>query len=353
MVVEQCRFVLLPLSLSVVHVVRESLWIRFPWNILAGLIVLALVAGLPFAWKKDRTMFFGLAWFAVGLLPSLDLIPVAVPLLEHRLYVPLAGAAIAGARLIQILAASPARAGLVRWACLCVIAGAGAVSFTRLPVWANSETLWTDAIEKEPTAGRSYLNLAGYYFEREAYDKTIGLMKQYLTLEPDDLLAYARLRQTYVLDRQYGEAASVCRAMIARNPGNPHRYIELAKFFEQLNQPDSARSVYREAIAADPTSDEAAVDLGILSERLGDRRSAEESYLLATRLAPRHAYPYFALGRLLALDGRDEDALRAIESGAALGEPPKDIVKLALGLYEKHGRRSDAERLKQRYGVTE
>ena len=353
MVVEQCRFVLLPLSLSVVHIVRESVWTRFPWNILAGLIVLALGAGLFFAWKKDRTMFFGLAWFAAGLLPALNIIPLAVPLLEHRMYVPLAGAAIAAARFAQLLAASPARARLIRWASLCVIAGAGSVSFMRLPVWTNSETLWTDAIAKAPTAGRSYLNLAGYYFEREEYDKTAGLMRRYLALEPDDLLAYARLRQTYVLNRQYGEASAVCRAMIARNPGNPHRYIELAKFFEQLNQPDSARSVYREAIAADPTSDEAAVDLGILSERLGDRCTAAESYSLATRIAPRHAYPYFALGRLLALDARDEDALRTIEAGAALGEPPKDIVKLAVGLYEKHGRRSDAERLKQRYGTTE
>lgn len=349
-IVEHCRLILLPFSLSVVHDLGSGIWIEFPWNVLAALAVLLLALALRFAWKKDHVVFFGLAWFTLGLLPTLNLIPLAVPLLEHRLYVPLAGIAIACGRLAGMLSLPPARGRIVNASFAFIIVAAGIVSFLRIPVWKDSESLWTDAIRKAPGVSRSYLNLAGFYFERSEYDRTIVLMKQYLVLEPDDFMGYSKLRQTYVLNRQYGEAAAVSRTLIAKSPRNPHRYIELAKFFEQLSMPDSAKALYLEAMAADSTSDEAALDLGVLSERLGDLSSAERYYRRATEIAPRHAYPSFALGGVLARLGRDSLAVRSIEEGIAKGEPPKETARLLLHLYEKTGRRDDARRLREKFG---
>ena len=346
--IEHLRLILVPTSLSVVHAFKESLWARFPWNTLAALGAVSIVPGLLYAWKRDRVVFFGLSWFLLGLLPALNLIPVAVPLLEHRLYVPLAGLALAAGRLLELF--SPGREKILNASFALLIVACGVMSLLRLPVWKDSESLWTDAIAKSPNESRSYLNLAGFYFERTEYDRTITLMKQYLALEPEDLMGYSRLRQTYVLSGRLGDAVAVSRELIARSPRNPHRYIELAKFFERIGAPDSAKVLYLEAIAADSTTDEACLDLAALSERLGDRAAAEMYLRRALLMNPSHPYPSFALGNILAQTGRDSEAIRSIEEGIAKGEPPVETARLLLGLYEKANRRAEAGRLREKYG---
>ena len=124
------------------------------------------------------------------------------------------------------------------WLASPLIAALAIGSMLRLPVWQNSETLWRDAIEKSPEASRSYFNLAGYYFERQEYEKTIGLMKTYVALKPDDALGYVKLGQTLQIAGRNDEASQVRRALIDcyRRTGDTTRAGELSRMPEPGKQ---------------------------------------------------------------------------------------------------------------------
>ena len=99
------RLFVLPVGLSAdTDLTLIPVW--YDTRVLAGACALAALAWvavrcakIPRAWPVT----FGLAWFAIGLLPTSSVIPLAEPLNEHRVFLPYIGlvlAAVWGARLL-------------------------------------------------------------------------------------------------------------------------------------------------------------------------------------------------------------------------------------------------------------
>ena len=211
---EHLKFIFIPFGYSVVHPFDKLLWREQPWTLVSWCIVILLAAAMWRSWSRKGPGGAGLAWFAIGLLPLLGLFPLAVQILEHRLYVPMAGVAIAVAGGISTTWQKPFARKVIVPSAVVLLALFAILSMQRLMVWQNSETLWLDAIEKAPTAGRSYFNLAGYYYDRRQYDRTIGLMHSYIGLQPDDPMGYIQLRQTYEISGRSDEALDTQRRLI-------------------------------------------------------------------------------------------------------------------------------------------
>ena len=311
---EHCTLALLPLQLSIVHPPEQLRWLFFPWTIAALLIPLSLLGITWYCRRKDGVICFGLLWFLVGLLPLLGLVPVAVPILEHRLYLPLVGLALAAARIVSLLSVRKSST-LVTLLLGIIIAVFAVASFLRLPVWRDSTTLWTDAIEKAPAVSRSYFNLAGYYFEHQQYDSTARLLKQYIELKPDDFLGYSKLRQAYFLAGRYEDAGFVSRQIIARNPLNAYRYLEAGMMYEQLHRYDSAAALYHEGLAVDSNA----------------------------------AVLRFHLGAVYAAQQDTMRAIDMIERGMNTGTPAPESVRLLHELYARTGQDVKARQLSERY----
>ncbi len=317
MLSEHLLLLVAPLRLVVVHPLTELFWLEDPWTYVAVGVVLLCAYALWWTWKNDRQSCFGLVWLAAGLVPVLNIIPVAVPILEHRLYAAAAGFGFAVTGFLH--RRTGASAFRIIMGVLLFAAAAG--SFLRIPVWKSSETLWTDAIAKEPTASRAYFNLAGYYFENKSYDKTIGLLNTYISLKPEDMIGYLKLRQTYLLTGRYTESSVVSRRMIALNPHNPNRYIEAGMLYEQFNMPDSAIEIYQQGIGVDTAFFQLHARLGTVYEALGDTVRARRYY---------------------------QDAIRLIEEGAKNDHPPMETIPLLRYLYERTGQSAKARALSAR-----
>ena len=246
-------FLVWPADLNIVHPIENVPWFEWP----AILVALAVAAGLCFVavryFRKEPLLGWSTAWLITGLVPLLNIFPLAVPILEHRLYAASAGFALAAAvfagKLRTFSAFRNAAMPLLAAACFIL----AAVAWARLPVWKNSERLWLDAIEKEPGASRSYFNLAGYYFEQQKFDRTISLLETYVRLKPDDFTGLAKLRQSYFLAGRPDEAARVCRTLIDQNPRNVGRYVEAGVLFERMGLSDSVIAVYEEGLRVDST----------------------------------------------------------------------------------------------------
>jgi tetratricopeptide (TPR) repeat protein len=267
-------FLVWPAKLSVVHPIENVPWFEWPAILAAILACAALVAVGVLAFRRDPAVAWAVAWLVAGMAPLVNVFPLAVPILEHRLYAASAGFAVAIAISVMklMVPASSARGSAKSGGAMmsapaipllvtaCVVLAA--LTWVRLPAWANSETLWLDAIEKEPGGARSYFNLAGYYFERGQFDRTAALLETYVKLKPEDFAGFTKLRQTYFLAGRPMDAAKVCRMMIERDPANPARYIEAGILFEKLGIGDSVVSVYEEGLRLNP-------DFYPLHKRLG------------------------------------------------------------------------------------
>jgi Flp pilus assembly protein TadD len=347
---EHVALLIAPLRQSIAHPVNELLWLRMPWNILAYIVPLLVVATLWLAWRRDRVLCFGLAWAILGLVPTLNILPIAVPIMEHRLYVPLIGFALVLARTCALLfdaTQKKHRYAITIGIIVCVYA---VLSFLRIPIWKNSETLWNDSIEKSPRYDRAYFNLAGYYFEQQQYDKTISMMQQYIQLRPDDFVGYARLRQTYFLAGHYSDAAFVCRQLIALSPNIPARYLELGELYEKLGAIDSAAQVYQQGILVNPGVCQLHDRLGSAFIQLGNVEDSRKEYLHAIELEKSYAPPYFGLAKLEAATRNYRQAITWVEEGLKRGNATNDILQLLSYLYEKTGEKEKARLLKQQYG---
>ncbi len=334
LMLEHISLLVIPVKLSVVHPLNSLFWLSAFWSIIATILLYCCKIVVFVSWRIDRVLSFGLLLLATGLLPVSNMIPLSVPILEHRLYIPVAGAVLILARLIILLRASKASSLTLPVTVGLLLLAAG-ISFFRLPVWKNSESLWRDAIEKAPTASRSYFNLSGYYFDLHQYDNVIPLLENYVRLEPFDNLAYSKLRQTYFFAGRYDDAARVCKTMIAFNPTNAQRYIETGILYERLNQLDSAYAIYKQGLVADLNSFQLHYQLGIVSEHMGITAEAETHYNNAIALNSKYAPALYALGNLYANSGNIEKAISTLETSLTFAKPPQEVLTLLHNLYGK------------------
>ena len=142
-------------------------------SLLAGptfISFLCLVAVLALAWKlrQKQPVFTFSVLFMLGVLAPTSLFVLPDFIFEHRIYLPLAGAAFVTALLAErvvrrIFRDDPAG----RWVLLAAATPVLVVLFfatqSRNKVWASDETLWEDAAKKAPNKPRPLTNLGLFY----------------------------------------------------------------------------------------------------------------------------------------------------------------------------------------------
>ena len=328
---EHLSLIVFPIQLCVHHPLDQLLWQFTPWNIIAAVIVTILPAMLWFLWRHNRQLFFAYGWLIIGLLPLLNILPLAVPIMEHRLYTSMLGIVL----LICIFMYRyiHGHRPVIATSLLSVLVMAAAIgTMLRMPAWQNSETLWRDTIEKAPTSYRAYFNLAGYYFERGEYERTIPLLNKCTELQPEDYNGYSKLIQTYTLLNQPDDIASVYRRMILVKPHQQSRYLELGNFFEQRNQPDSALIVYNQGLRTDSNFYQLHYRIGLIYHARDDLSNAEYHYSEAIKIKSDFAVAYFKIAVLEVKRRNISAALQYIENGKLFGQPPPEIDTLFVSL---------------------
>ncbi|MEW5736447.1 MAG: tetratricopeptide repeat protein [Thermodesulfobacteriota bacterium] len=269
-------------------------WSEVPlwYSLLAGAIILCLVGytGWLIRWKRPGG-FVG-AWFFLILAPTSSVLPLWCDIEEHRMYLPLA-APIALFTLATFRAGKALPPRLARTAVILFLSLVGSVlgyaTYERNFDYANSLTIWTDAIQKRPWSysakwqlGKVYVN---YRMYKEAYEILLPLTK-------------------------------------CENIENPTLINTLGLVLRELERPKEAEEMFRSSITTWPERDETAYcNLGGLLLDEGRPAEAVPYLSVAVRLNPQ--YPKFRrfLGEALAGCGRYEEAAeqfrKAIELAGA------------------------------------
>ena len=155
-----------------------------------ALIALAWVAfrcaRIPKAWPVT----FGLAWFAIGLLPASSIIPLSEPMNEHRVFLPYIGLVLSVVWGCRLLLAGRGRSGVVAASCAAILVAMALGVRARNRVWLTDESLWEDVTVKSPANGRGWMNYGAALMARgqlvkarACYERASLLTPNYWTLE--------------------------------------------------------------------------------------------------------------------------------------------------------------------------
>jgi tetratricopeptide (TPR) repeat protein len=234
------RLFFLPIGLT-----ADSDWTTFAaWYDTRAVAGYLFVALLIIAIRKSRPVVaFGLLWFAVALIPTSSVFPLAEVVNEHRVFFAFIGLVLAFAALV------PARAlGIVA---VVVLTAHAIGTHERNKVWRTEETLWSDVIAKSPANGRAWMNYGLTQMAKGNYGVAIRSFARAATLTPD----YSVLEiNRGIADGAIGDDASAerhfRRALDLNEDANAHYFY--ARWLASRGRAPEAMPHLQEALALSP-----------------------------------------------------------------------------------------------------
>ncbi len=240
------------------------------------------------AWRRDRTIFFGLVVLVAFLLPALYTPAISgARFAERYLFLSSAGFALAlGALGARFTSGTTARTLAGALAVLATAAGV-ALSVARIGDWHDDLSLWVDTVAKSPDIAAPRYNLG-------------------------------------VALRARGDRAGAAREFRAALERHPTPSLtglaltNLGRMEEDAGRADAALDLYGRAVAADPGNHAARSNLGALLAERGRLGEAVEHLSEAARLRPDDPDVHFNLGMALLDLGRRDEARAELEAAARL-----------------------------------
>jgi protein O-mannosyl-transferase len=375
---------LLPLHLIVIYPrwqVDPSRWISYvPGMILVGCFIV-------FWWKRKtwgRPLLFGLGYFVVTLFPVLGFFDqsfyrysyVADHWQYYAIVGPIALVVGAGVTICRRMGDRGRYAGgLVSVA---MLAGLGAASWERSCVYETPQTLWRDAVAKNPRAWASQNNLGITLWQAGRTQEAIDHYQQALRLKSDYPEAHVNfgnalfsLGKLQEASQQYEQALQAYprffeahhnlglvlaengkldaaieqyREALRLNPNNVEAHNNLGLVFARKAQLDQAIVEFSEAVRLQPGFVKAHFNLALALERRGRTEEAAAQYAETLRLDPDNASAHNNLGAMLARQGRVEEAIGHFETALRLNpEYPDAHNNLGAALFQR-GRVEEAIR---------
>jgi tetratricopeptide (TPR) repeat protein len=207
---------------------------------LAGIAFIIL--GAWWARRAPKQVQFGLAWFAIALLPT-SIFPLAEVANEHRIFFAYIG-------LVLCVAALLPRKALPAVAIVLLIAHAIG-THERNETWKTEESLWADVVEKSPGNGRAWMNYGltrmakGRYIEaKNDFERAATMTPNYSVLEINRGIVEGALGNPVEAERHFR------RALELNADGRSHFFY--ARWLAQQGRAAEALAHARRAVQLSP-----------------------------------------------------------------------------------------------------
>jgi tetratricopeptide (TPR) repeat protein len=304
----------LPLGLTVdpaLEVVRSAL----DWRVSSGALLLAALtwAGVRAAWRR-APVGAGTAFAWATALPWI-VIPLNVPLCEHRYYGPLAGLA------LVLAGGLPGAALAVRWRVALVAAVAVAFacgSAERSLCYRDEKVLWERAYRDHPQSYRACYGQGVCLMQEGRLEEARAWMERALAIYPEYFSASKNLVELHLQLRDRGDpraALAIARQLAQRAPRDPFVLL-----------------LHSRALAA----------VGVLT---GEDRWFDDAVAAALRVlevAPAKGLVYRTAAHARRLQGRAAEALALLDAGIARGLDHVSVLMDRYDVLRELGRGAEA-----------
>lgn len=298
--------------------VRSPLNLRFifPVIVLAGFISMIFILN-----KRRNGLAFSVAWFLLFLLPVLNIFPLGLWMAERFLYIPLAGAAIFAAFLMEPLFKKEYERRKISLFAILLILIFGAMSFLRAGIWNDALVLWYDAVNKNPDNPQARIILGQILTSRGRPSEAIEHFKTADTEKSPNLEFHKQqsLANAYLLEEKYEAAEKAMRKAEEILPGSARNSLINGRIAFARGNLHEAVGSFEESLKRNPDL------LGALDGlmRIYWMRNAGAGELLplaekAIDLNPDYAPGYFYKGGALRKLQRNEEAKTAFQKAARI-----------------------------------
>jgi tetratricopeptide (TPR) repeat protein len=260
----------------------------FEHGAIFGLIALAALAVAAFYFRRRYPLAsYGYFVFLILLAPTSSVMPIADPVAEHRMYLPIIGLILIVLDFLRRWKTTRATLAATLAGVLCVF---GALTFQRSKVWAGSLPLWEDAALKSPRKQRVQFQLGFAYYVAgrcaealSRYETAARLAKSDYRLLVDWGLAYdclnrrgealVKLREAaaidnnahvnsligfmYIKEGKHQEAMAALDTAARIDPGFDTTYVYRGALYASLNDWPKALAEYQHALKLNRTNDQA------------------------------------------------------------------------------------------------
>lgn len=303
----------IPLNLSCFYPYPDSQQSLPIMYFISPFIVLALFAFVLWnVWKKKSsvTFVFGLLFFCITIVLVLQLITVGKVIMADRYsylaYVGLLFPIAMGYEWLQeqknqniILLKKIAKISLIIYAVVFIF-----LSFQRTKVWKNSDTLWSDALDKYPNS-EAYHSRASYLVNKSAidkgqknvaeneYDRALSDFSKAIQLKTLDASIYTGRANIYSLKGQFDSALTDYSKAIQLNPSDAQTYLNRAGAYILMKQFDKAIIDYTKALTLNPNLIEARKNRSYVYGQIGNYERSVIDLNEIIRQYPANADYYF------------------------------------------------------------
>jgi protein O-mannosyl-transferase len=326
--------------------------------------------------RRNRVILFGLAFFFINIILVVQLFAFGQGIMADRFtYLPYIGLLFALAWWLDDRSTAAPRSVPIRpllAGCFLLLLPVSLYqSWRRCDVWQNDETLWRDALKKQPGAavawnglGRVEASRGNWATARSCFLRAIELDPAYaaqawndlgaielsggnwvnalanfsraIELDPRYWDAYANRALVHMKIREYEKSIADSRRAIELQPGNPdnHReYASIGEAHQRLGHNDSAFVYYTRAIEHRPYYAEALNNRGGIRISSGDLSGAVSDFSRAIDANPRYREAYtnraIAYSLLHQYERSINDRRRAIELDP--GNPKNYVQRFSIG----------------------
>jgi len=260
-----------------------------PTTIVAILFIVGIICVSIVKSRKWPFVSYCIIFFFVNHLTESSIFPLEL-VFEHRNYIPsmlfFAPLAILLLRALQLFSKKRSMQVIISIFIILVLVGHGHNTFVRNVIWKTGESLWMDAVDKNPKLPRPYHNLAKYYGDMGYREKEITLYLQALALErgpnyPSNHMTHYNLALAYISIDQKEKAIKHLRKAIELAPGFSSAYNNLGVLMMKQGKYDEAFNNFISALSHDEHSAVAHNNLsfilikkGRLAEALSESKKA-------------------------------------------------------------------------------
>jgi protein O-mannosyl-transferase len=236
-----------------------------------------------------RLIAFGIFWFFLALSVESSLVPIADVIMEHRLYLPVFGAATAFSTFGFWMAerfARPAGRRLLILAAAILVLVFGIATVRRNQTWGNETRLWQDTLTKSPQKIRVYNNLGLALTHAGRLPEAIDVLSRGLALDPLYPLIDNNLAMAYILNNQSNMALPLLKGAIGLDPDYLDAYINLAAAYNQLRRFHDTVNFLEQNWGRLKERVDAHYHLGVAKAFLGDLQGARRELAIVSRTDP-------------------------------------------------------------------
>jgi tetratricopeptide (TPR) repeat protein len=281
--------------------------------LLAVIVVMVILWLFRESWA--RAWFFALAYFLATLLPVLGLVDNYIfrysLVFDHFQYLAAMGPLALGGAGLAWLAARflPGRRRLQSGFIMSLLVIFTALSWQRAWVFESEETLWSDALAKNPECWLGYSNLGFALLNGGHVDEAMMLYRKALEINPNFDMAHFNLGSALDKKGRFDEAIIQYRKALEINPNYKPDHYSLAVALSQKGDWDAAVAEYGRTLQMDPDDAMSCNNLGDLLSQEGKIDEAIAQLKKAVAFKPDFAEFRFNLGNALSQKGELDAAM--------------------------------------------